>query len=75
MLFTATMLCAAVASALGGTVLWAIQILTDLMLIGYVAGMLWFRSDAADRMRTVRYLPPVRPRPVPAYALRRTGSS
>ena len=75
MIFTATILSAAVAAALGGTLWWGLQILTDLVFLSYVAGMVWFRSVAADRMRTVRYLPPVRPRPVPAYALRRTGSS
>ncbi len=74
-LFTATMLSAAVASALGGSAWWAIQILTDVLLLAYVGGMLWFRSNSADRMRTVHYLPQVRPRPVPAYALRRTASS
>jgi hypothetical protein len=37
--------------------------------------MLWFRSNAAGRARTVHYLPQVRPRPAPAYALRRTASS
>jgi anti-sigma factor RsiW len=74
-LFTVTMLSAAVAAAIGGGALWAIQILTDLLLLSYVVGMVWFRSNSADRMRTIRYLPPVRPRPVAAYALRRTASS
>lgn len=74
-LFTATVLSAAVASAIGGSALWGLQMLTDLLLLAYVAGMLWFRSNSADRMRTLRYLPPVRPRAVPAYALRRTASS
>jgi hypothetical protein len=74
-LFTTTMLSAAVAAAFGGTVIWALQALADIVFLGYLAGMLWFRSVAADRMRTVRYLPPVRPRPVSAYALRRTASS
>ncbi|MDQ1458789.1 MAG: hypothetical protein QOI08_273 [Actinomycetota bacterium] len=73
-LFTATMLTAAVASAMGGP-FWGLQILSDLLLLTYVAGMLWFKSNGIDRARTVRYLPPVRPRPVPAYALRRTASS
>lgn len=74
-LFTATILSAAVAAALGGTIWWGLQIATDLTFASYVAGMAWFRNSAANRMRTVRYLPPVRPRTVPAYALRRTGSS
>jgi hypothetical protein len=74
-LFTAAMLSAAVASALGGTVWWALQVVVDLVLLTYFAGMLWFRSNSAERMRTVHYLPQVRPRPVPAYALRRTASS
>jgi hypothetical protein len=73
-LFTATILTAAIAAALGG-LWWGLQLVTDLVFVSYVVGMVWFRSVAADRMRTVRYLPPVRPRPVPAYALRRTGSS
>jgi hypothetical protein len=74
-LFTATMLSAAVASAMGGGGFWVIQILTDVLLVTYVAGMLWFRSNGADRLGTLRYLPQVRPRAVPAYALRRTASS
>ena len=73
-LFTSTMLSAAVASAMGGGAFWGLQILTDLLLLTYVAGMMWFKSNGTDRARTVRYLPPVRPRPVPAYALRRTAS-
>jgi hypothetical protein len=64
-----------VAAVLGSTAFWGLQIVTDLLFVSYVAGMAWFRGAAADRMRTVRYLPPVRPRPVPAYALRRTASS
>ena len=73
-LFAATTLSAATASALGGAA-WAFQILCDLVLLSYVVGMLWFRSNTAGRARTVRYLPQVRPRPAPAYALRRTASS
>jgi hypothetical protein len=74
-LFAATTLSAAVASAMGGGVVWALQILTDLVLLVYVVGMMWFRSGTAGRSRTVGYLPQVRPRPAPAYALRRTASS
>jgi hypothetical protein len=74
-LFSATILSAAVAVSLGGTLWWGLQIVMDLAFVGYVAGMIWFRNAATDRMRTVRYMPPVRPRAVPAYALRRTGSS
>jgi hypothetical protein len=74
-LFTSAMLSAAVASAIGGGALWGLQILCDLALLTYVAGMLWFKSNGVDRKRTVHYLPQVRPRPVPAYALRRTASS
>lgn len=74
-LFTMSMLSAAVASAFGGSAYWAVQILTDLLLLAYVGGMLWFKGNRAERMRTVHYLPQVRPRPVPAYALRRTASS
>ena len=75
MLFTTMVLSAAVASAIGGNALWGLQILCDLVLLGYVAGMLWFKSNGVDRKRTVHYLPQVRPRQVPAYALRRTASS
>jgi hypothetical protein len=74
-LFTATTLSAAVASAMGGTLAWGLQVLTDLILFVYVVGMLFFRSNSAEHARTVRYLPQVRPRPEPAYALRRTASS
>jgi hypothetical protein len=73
-LFAATTLSAATASALGGAA-WGLQIFCDLVLLSYVVGMLWFRSNTAGRARTVRYLPQVRPRPAPAYALRRTASS
>jgi hypothetical protein len=74
-LFTSTMLSAAVASAIGGGAFWGLQILCDLLLLAYVVGMLLFRGNGAVRKRTVHYLPQVRPRPVPAYALRRTASS
>jgi hypothetical protein len=74
-LFAVATLSAAVASALGGTATWAIQILTDLALLVYVVGMLWFRNNVAGRAQTVHYLPQVRPRPAHAYALRRTASS
>ena len=74
-LFAMATLSAAVASALGGTAVWGIQILTDLALLVYVVGMLWFRNNVAGRARTVHYLPQVRPRPAPAYARRRTASS
>jgi hypothetical protein len=74
-LFAATTLSAAVASAIGGTAVWGLQILTDLALLTFVVSMLWFRGNGATRARNVHYLPQVRPRPVPAYALRRTASS
>jgi hypothetical protein len=74
-LFAAATLSAAVASAIGGTFFWALQILIDLALLTYALGMLWFRGNGATRARNVHYLPQVRPRPAPAYALRRTASS
>jgi hypothetical protein len=74
-LFTLAVLSAAVASALGGSVWWALQIVADLLLLTYFGGMLFFRNAGTDRARTVHYLPQVRPRPVPAYALRRTASN
>jgi hypothetical protein len=74
-LFAATTLSAAVASALGGSAMWGLQILTDLALLTYVLSMLWFRGNGATRARNVHYLPQVRPRTSPAYALRRTASS
>lgn len=72
-LFAATTLSAAIASAMGGAA-WGLQIFTDLLLVVYVAGMLWFRAGSLGA-RTVRYLPQVAPRPAAAYALRRTASS
>ena len=73
--FTAAVLTAAIASALGGTFFWALQILADLCLLTYVFGMMWFRGNASDHLRAVRYLPQPQPaRPAPAYALRRTAS-
>jgi hypothetical protein len=74
-LFTSAMLSAAVASALGGGLFWGLQILCDLLLLTYCLGLVMLRSNGNDRMQPVAYLPQVRPRPVPAYALRRTASS
>jgi hypothetical protein len=74
-LFTSAMLSAAVASALGGGLFWGLQILCDLLLLAYCLGIVMMRGNGNDRMHSVAYLPQVRPRPVPAYALRRTASS
>ena len=52
--------------------MWLLQGLVDVMLVGYLALLAWFRSQQVDRARTVHYLPQRR---APELALRRTASS
>ena len=60
------------ASVSGASILWAVQVLSDVLLIAYVGLLAWFRSLSVERDRTVRYLPHHAPAEL---ALRRTASS
>jgi hypothetical protein len=58
---------------------WLLQIVVDLLLVGYIGLLAWARQLQNERSANVRYLPPrgapelaLRPAPV---ALRRTASS
>jgi hypothetical protein len=62
------------------TSVWMLHGFVDLLLVGYLGLLAWFRSLQADRAASVRYLTPRRApelalRPAPAVALRRTASS
>jgi hypothetical protein len=63
------------AIVVGGTVLWAIQILLDLLLIGYVVALVMIAKQARARRAQVHYLPPRNPAQSSALVLRRTASS
>jgi hypothetical protein len=56
----------------GRDAMWLLQGLVDVMLVGYLVLIAWFRSQQVDRVRTVHYLPQPR---APELALRRTASS
>lgn len=60
------------ASVSGSSLLWAAQVLADLLLAAYLALYAWFRSLSIDRERTLRTLPHRAP---PELALRRAASS
>lgn len=60
------------ASVSGASILWALQVLSDLLLVGYVGLLAWFRSLTVERDRAVAYLPHRAPAD---FALRRTASS
>jgi hypothetical protein len=62
----------------GSTMLWLVQLLTDGLLVAYVALLVRMKNAALDRRNKVRYLPARRPvpqAPVHTLALRRTASS
>ena len=53
--------------------MWYLQVLADVLVVGYVALLLAFKRQTVERQATVRYLPQ---RGTPQLAgLRRTGSS
>jgi hypothetical protein len=59
---------------MGGPV-WALQVLCDLLLAGYVLLLIQTQQRAAEKDAKVRYLAgPERPAREPALALRRSGS-
>jgi hypothetical protein len=41
----------------GGVFLWALHVVADALLVGYLALLVWFRQLARDRRATLRYLP------------------
>ncbi|HEX5614039.1 MAG TPA: hypothetical protein VFZ83_02690 [Acidimicrobiia bacterium] len=73
-----TILAAAVAATFilasvgGAPILWAVQVIADLLLVAYLALYAWFRSLSADRERTVHALSHRAPSEL---ALRRIASS
>jgi hypothetical protein len=62
------------AGALGGPILWAVQVLADLLLVAYLLLLVRIRSTAAARAN-VHYLPQRIAQPAQGFALRRTASS
>jgi hypothetical protein len=62
------------AGALGGPILWALQVLADVLLVAYLALLVKIRSTVAARAN-VHYLPQRIAPPTPGFALRRTASS
>lgn len=63
------------AVVVGGTVLWAIQVVLDLLLVGYVVALAMIAKQARVRRAQVHYLAPRNPARSSALVLRRTASS
>jgi hypothetical protein len=63
------------AIAVGGTLVWAFQILTDLLLVGYVVALVLLARRAHERKAQVHFLPAPAPTQSSALVLRRTASS
>jgi hypothetical protein len=63
------------AIAVGGTLVWAFQILTDLLLVGYVVALVSLARRAHERRAQVHYLPQPASPQSSALVLRRTASS
>ena len=59
----------------GGTILWAIQLITDVMLVGFVVTLVLLARRAHERRAKVHYLAPPAPVQSSALVLRRTASS
>jgi hypothetical protein len=71
-LTVAAVLSLGLAAGTGSTMVWAVQLLADALLVTYVLAIARMRSVSTDRRAKVAYLPnPARPE----FALRRTGSS
>ena len=60
------------AAGTGSTMIWAVQLLADALLVVYVLAIVRMRSLSTDRRAKVAYLPN---RARPELMLRRTGSS
>jgi hypothetical protein len=63
------------AIVLGGTIVWTIQLLTDLMLVAFVVTLVLLARRAHERKAQVHFLPPPAPVHSSALVLRRTVSS
>ena len=57
----------------GVPALWALQVVTDVLLVAYFALWAWVRQVQTEQVEKVRYLP--QKQRAPELALRRTGSS
>ena len=57
----------------GSTLFWGVQVLTDVLLVAYVALLVRMRQLAQERRVKLRYLP--QRQAAPALVLRRTASS
>ena len=63
------------ATVLPVTALWILHLVTDGLLLGYVALLVRMRNVAAEREMKLRFLPPpTRPQPQPALLLRRSAN-
>ena len=56
----------------GATVLWAVHVFADILLLAFLALWAWVRSLQHEQASKVRYLPQSQ---APEFALRRTASS
>jgi hypothetical protein len=72
-LVIATALTMALAYFTGSSLLWGVQLLTDIALVAFLGLWAWTRSLQAEREEKVRFLP--QQRRAPELALRRTASS
>ena len=59
----------------GGMLLWAVQLVADVLLVGYVVALVLLAQKAHERKAQVHYLPPRSPAQSSALVLRRTASS
>jgi hypothetical protein len=59
----------------GGTLAWTFQILTDVLLVGYVVALVLLARRAHERRAQVHFLPAPAPTQSSALVLRRTASS
>ncbi len=59
----------------GSMLLWALQIVTDLGFVAYVAVLVHLRRKAQERRASVHFLTPAVSRPSSPMVLRRTASS
>jgi hypothetical protein len=63
------------ALVVGGTVVWAIQLVADLLLVGFVVTLVLLARRAHERRAQVHFLPQRAPSQSSALVLRRTASS
>jgi glucose dehydrogenase len=63
------------AVTLGGMAFWTLQLVTDVLLVGYVVTLVLLARRAHERKAQVHFLPPPAPVRSSALVLRRTASS